>query len=77
MYEPKVNDYVIWKDHIRGWIYYKDSEYLTIESKVRPKDNVNLLDSPLHANNRLLVLCYASEWNELQYVRSRETIHDD
>ena len=75
-YSPKVNDYVIWKPHIKGWIYYMDIEYLTIESKIRPKDNINLLDAPFHANERLLVLCYKSQWNELTYVKSRNSIQE-
>ena len=77
MYEPKVNDYVIWNSHIRGWIYYKDREYLTIETKVRPKDDENLQHSPLHSNNRLLVICYRNQWNELTYVKSRASIYEE
>ena len=76
MYVPKVNDYVIWKPYVKGWVYYKDESYITIEARVRPKDEVNLLDSPFHANNRLLVICYPDQWKELQYVRTRQSIHE-
>jgi len=76
-YDPQVNDYVIWKPHIKGWVYYKDTEYLTIETKVKPKDNINLLDSPFHANNRLLVICYKNQWGELNYVKSRKSIYEE
>lgn len=76
-YIPQVNDYVEWKPHIKGWIYYKDNEYLTIETKVRPKDNINLLDAPFHANNRLLVICYESDWKNLKYIKSRESIYEE
>jgi hypothetical protein len=76
-YEPKVNDFVIWKPHIKGWVYYKDTEYLTIETKVKPKDNINLLDAPFHANNRLLVICYKNQWSELNYVKSRKSIYEE
>jgi hypothetical protein len=76
-YDPQVNDYVIWKPHIKGWIYYKDTEYLTIETRVKPKDNINLLDAPFHANNRLLVICYQNQWGELNYVKSRKSIYEE
>lgn len=76
-YVPKVNDYVIWKNDIQGWIYFKDSEYLTIEVLVKPKDELNYRASPIHANNRLLVLCYSNQWNELKYVRTRQSIYED
>ena len=76
-YDPQVNDYVIWKPHIKGWVYYKDTEYLTIETRVKPKDNINLLDAPFHANNRLLVICYQNQWGELNYVKSRKSIYEE
>jgi hypothetical protein len=76
-YDPQVNDFVIWKPHIKGWVYYKDTEYLTIETRVKPKDNINLLDAPFHANNRLLVICYQNQWGELNYVKSRKSIYEE
>jgi hypothetical protein len=76
-YNPEINDYVIWKPHIKGWIYYKDTEYLTIETRVKPKDSINLLDAPFHANNRLLVICYQNQWGELNYVKSRKSIYEE
>lgn len=76
-YDPQVNDYVIWKPHIKGWVYYKDFEYLTIETRVKPKDSINLLDAPFHANNRLLVICYQNQWGELNYVKSRKSIYEE
>lgn len=77
-YVPEVNDYVIWKPHIKGWVYYKDknNEYITIEALVKPKNKQNILDSPLHANNRLLVLCYSRQWHELKYIKSRKSIYE-
>jgi len=75
-YEPKVNDYVIWKKGVEGWVYFKDVEYITIEASVRPKDSINYYAAPIHANNRLLVLCYSNQWNELKYVKSRISIHE-
>lgn len=75
-YEPQINDYVIWKPHIKGWVYYKDYDYITIESLVKPKNIENLIHSPIHANNRLLVICYDNQWKELKYVRKRNSIYE-
>jgi hypothetical protein len=77
MYEPEVNDYVVWKDHVEGWVYFKDSEYITIEMLVRPKDCENYEACCLHANDRLLVVCYPQQWKELTYVRSRDTVYEE
>ena len=75
-YIPKVNDYIIWKNNIRGWIYFKTKEYLTIEMNVKPKNDENYQASSIHANDRLLVLCYHNQWKELTYIRSRESIYE-
>jgi hypothetical protein len=77
-YDPKVNDYVKWNNSkgVEGWVYFKGTEYITIEMGVRPKDSENLYACSIHTNERLLVLCYKSEWNQLEYVRSRESIHE-
>lgn len=77
MYNPRVNDYVIWKNHIRGWIYFRCEQYITIETIVKPKNQENYRASPIHANDRLLVLCYENQWNELEYVKSRKSIHHE
>lgn len=76
-YIPQVNDYVEWTKDVEGWVYFKDNEYITIEYNVRPKDEVNLECCPIHKNERLLVLCYQNQWNELTYVRTRESIHEE
>jgi hypothetical protein len=77
MYEPQVNDYVLWKDHIEGWVYFKDQQYITIESWVRPKTQENYNACSIHKNNRLLVLCYRTQWDELTYVKSRESVYEE
>jgi L-asparaginase II len=77
MYEPQVNDYVLWKDHIEGWVYFKDQQYITIESWVRPKTQENYNACSIHKNNRLLVLCYHTQWDELTYVKSRESVYEE
>lgn len=75
-YEPQVNDYVKWKPHIKGWVYFKCKEYITIEVAVRLKDQENYRACSLHQNERVLVLCYNQQWKELKYIRSRKTIID-
>jgi len=69
-YQPKVNDYVKWKD-LEGWIYFVDKEYITIEIMVREKSQESYKDCVLHRNERCLVLCFPENWNELEYVKSR------
>lgn len=76
-YVPKINDYVIWNKGVEGWVYFKDKEYITIEVNVRPKDEVNYEACSLHTNERLLVLCYNNQWEELTYVKSRSSIYED
>ena len=77
MYVPKVNDYVRWTKGVEGWIYFVDKEYITIEASVTPKDSDNYRAAPIHANNRLLVLCYSNQWKELEYIKSRQSIYEE
>lgn len=70
-YVPKIDDYVTWKNGIEGWVYFKGHRYVTIEALVRPKDSENYAHSSLHRNERLLILCYANQWEELTFIRSR------
>jgi len=72
MYKPQVDDYVKWNDRVEGWVYFKDAEYITIEVSVRPKNEQNYQACSLHRNERLLVLCYSDQWNQLEYVKRRE-----
>lgn len=76
-YEPNVNDYVEWTKGVEGWVYFKDKEYITIEHIVRPKDEVNYQCCPIHANERLLVICYTEQWKELKYIKSRTSIYEE
>jgi hypothetical protein len=77
MYEPQINDYVIWKNGIEGWVYFRDEEYITIELFVRRKNDINYRACSIHANERLLVLCYNNQWKELIYVKSRPSIYNE
>ena len=76
-YEPQINDYVEWTKGVEGWVYFKDEEYITIEYIVRPKNKVNYRACPIHANERLLVVCYKEQWNELEYIKSRQSIYEE
>ena len=78
-YTPSINDYVLWNNGkgVEGWVYFKDSEYITIEYVVRPKDEVNLECCPIHTNERLLVLCYSEQWKELEYVKTRKSKYEE
>jgi hypothetical protein len=76
MYVPKVNDYVTWSKGVEGWVYFSHKEYITIEVDVRPKDLINYQACSLHRNDRLLVLCYSNQWEELNYIKSRESVYE-
>ena len=71
MYKPSLNDYVSWTKGVEGWVYFVDKEYITIETNVFPKDEQNIRACSLHKNNRVLVLCYKEQWNQLEYVGYR------
>ena len=50
-YTPEVNDYVLWereKFPIEGWVYFKDSSYITIEIGVRCKNEEDIQHCPIH-----------------------------
>ena len=78
-YTPEVDDYVLWKNShtdIEGWVYFKDSEYITIEIGVRCKDEEDIVNCPIHHKTHCLVLCYPQYWKELTYVKSRTDKYD-
>ena len=76
-YNPQVNDYVKWTEYVEGWVYFKCENYITIEVNVRLKDFENYQACNLHRCDRLLVLCYPNQWDELEYVKSRESIYEE
>jgi hypothetical protein len=76
MYEPQINDYVRWTKGVEGWVYFKDNEYITIEISVKPKNKENYQACSIHRNDRLMVLCYHSQWKELVHIKSRESIYE-
>ena len=77
MYKPRLNDYVKWNKGVEGWVYFFCNEYVTIEVSVRPKDATNYEHCSIHRNERLLVICYNNQWNELKYVKSRSSIYEE
>lgn len=78
-YVPEVNDYVKWGNNknVEGWVYFKDTQYITIETQVWPKDPEDLPNGTYHRNDRILVLCYKEQWGELKYIKSRESVTDE
>ena len=81
-YMPKVNDYVVWDrgkyGNNEGWVYFVDEKYITIEIGVKPRPQCQYSSGkkPLHKMIHTLLLCYPSQWNELRYVKSRESKYD-
>ena len=93
MYEPKVDDYVIWQrpngDIDEGWVYHKGepvdndkrkkqgwnpvSQYITIETSIRPKPNHYYSSGKEMAHKYIhtLLICNRENWNELTFVKRR------
>ena len=76
-YTPSVNDFVVWTKGVEGWVYFKCEDYITIEYSVRPKDELNYRACSIHANERLLVICYKEQWKQLEYIKSRTSIYEE
>ena len=76
-YDPQVNDYVIWDKgeygSDEGWVYFKDAEYITIETGVKPKPNDDYTKNDNHQYVHTLLLCGHHFWGQLKYVKSRTT----
>jgi len=88
-YEPEVNDYVVWDRGEygidKGWVYFKgDKEekkkgfrdnprYITIETGIKLKPNCEYSKDERHKYIHTLLLCYESSWNELEFVKHRNT----
>ena len=70
-----------------GWVYFKGdpvepkkgyptpARYITIETHCYDKPLEQLKDSPLHKKTHCLLLCYEHQWNELKFVKRRESPH--
>ena len=71
-YIPKLNDYVHWKNDytdLKGWVYFVDKEYCTIEIGVRDKPD-NLVG--FHKKTHCCVVCYPQYWHELEFIKTRD-----
>ena len=93
MYEPKVDDYVIWTTALgmvhEGWVYYVAEptepkrgwptpvRYITIEIGTKPKPYCTLANDKLHKKIHVLLCCYEHQWEELRYVKRRKSKYDD
>ena len=79
-YEPEIGDYVIWErnstgldHHDEGWVYFKDEEYITIETGVKPRPECEYTNGKrLHRMIHTLLLCYAGQWHQLRFVKKRK-----
>ena len=72
-----------------GWVYFKGDEvdnefrvkngwnpsarYITIETSLRPKPFCEHTKNDPHKYIHTLLLCYEQNWNELKFVKKRET----
>jgi len=75
-YVPKLNDYVHWKSDytdLKGWVYFVDKAYCTIEISVKDKCEENIRDCPIHKKTHCCVVCYPQYWHELEYIKSRDS----
>jgi hypothetical protein len=66
-YVPQLDDYVKWRN-IEGWVYFVDSEYITIEIATKPKSD-DLV--PLHKKHHVLIVCHHWYWNDVKYIKNR------
>ena len=91
MYEPQVDDYVIWErpsgDIDEGWVYFKGdpvdnekriksgwnpvSQYITIETSVRPKPKCMITKNDPHKMVHTLLICNREDWHQLKFVKRR------
>ena len=71
-YIPQVDDYVIWErstGHIdKGWVYFVDNDYITIETGVKDKPNCEYTVEEKHKKIHILVVCHNYYWNQLLFL---------
>jgi len=79
-YFPEVDDYVMWnkgKYSVEGWVYYKDTQYITIETGVKYKDEEDIVNCPIHHKTHTLVLCFPEYYHQLTYIKTRANKYDE
>ena len=71
----------------QGWVYFKGdpvnnskrkadgwnpiSQYITIETGVRPKPNCEYAKNDKHRYIHTLLICNQEDWNQLEYIKNR------
>lgn len=79
-YQPKLNDYVRWKDSLgrvtEGWVYFICDESISIEVGVKDKPHCEYTKEEKHKKTHVLVVCQNWYWHELEYIKSRQNVHD-
>ena len=74
-YTPQVDDYVIWRRSggmiDKGWVYFVDEEYITIEVGVKDKPLCEYTREERHKKIHTLVVCPPQYWHQLQYIKNR------
>ena len=74
-YTPKIDDYVKWTNSLghvtEGWVYFVDTEYITIETGVKDKPQCEYSKTQKHKKIHILVVCYNQFWDQLEYVKNR------
>ncbi len=74
-YTPQVDDYVIWRRSggriDKGWVYFVDEEYITIETAVKDKPNCEYTREEKHKKIHTLVLCFPQFYHQLEYIKNR------
>ena len=70
-----------------GWVYFKAPimeekkgfikpvRYITIDTGVRDKPKEQLTGNEMHNRIHTLLLCYEQHWDQLKFVKRRETKH--
>lgn len=80
-YIPQVDDYVIWErstGHVdKGWVYFVDNDYITIETGVKDKPNCEYTVEEKHKKIHILVVCHNYYWNQLKFIRNRKDSNVD
>ena len=74
-YKPSVDDYVIWHHNglvHKGWVYFTDDQYNTIETGIKPKPNCEYTKNERHKYIHTLLLCFPNQWKDLEYIHTRK-----
>ena len=70
-YTPQVDDYVKWRKH-KGWVYFVDKDYITIELSVKPKPFCEYTREEKHKYIHTLLCCFPWDWKDLEYIHTRK-----